>query len=44
MQKYFDNLKLISDGYMSTRLLQDSIALMETQKGKTSNRCFRTYN
>jgi len=34
--KYFDNLKLISDGYMSTRLLQDSIALMETQKGKTA--------
>jgi hypothetical protein len=34
--KYFDNLKLISDGYMSTRLLQDSIALMESRKGKTA--------
>jgi hypothetical protein len=34
--KYFDNLKLISDGFMSTRLLQDSIKLMETQQGKTA--------
>ena len=34
--KYFDNLKLIADGYMSTRLLADSIALMETKQGKTA--------
>ena len=27
--KYFDSLKLIADGYMSTRLLADSIALMD---------------
>ena len=34
--KYFDSLKLIADGYMSTRLLADSIALMETRQGKTA--------
>lgn len=34
--KYFDSLKLISDGYMSTRLLSDSITLMETNQGKTA--------
>ncbi len=34
--KYFDNLKLIADGYMSTRLLSDSILLMETKQGKTA--------
>lgn len=32
----FDNVKLIADGYLSSRLLEDSIKLMESNKGKTA--------
>ena len=32
----FDNVKLIADGYLSDKLLSDSIKLMESNKGKTA--------
>ena len=32
----FDNVKLIADGYLSDKLLSDSIQLMESNKGKTA--------
>jgi len=32
----FDNIKLIADGYLSDKLLSDSIQLMESNKGKTA--------
>ena len=32
----FDNVKLIADGYLASKLLEDSIGLMKSQKGKTA--------